>query len=109
LRTNSAPSHTDGGAVYARYQWTPRFALASRAEYLSDRGGLFTGVTQAVKENTFTAQYKLANGFLVDAEWRRDFSNTPYFLTNMLNVLKREQSTATLGLMWWFGQKQGAW
>lgn len=109
LFTTSAPAHTDGGAGYIRYQLTPRFALAGRAEYLSDRGGLFTGLTQALKETTFTTQYAFAYGFLAFGEWRRDFSNQPYFLTDILGLLKKDQNTATLGLVWWFGGKQGTW
>src|SRR5262245_55806136 len=104
----SSPSRVTGGAAYARYQFTPKFALAGRAEYLSDRGGLFSGVTQALKETTLTTDYKLAEGLLMRAEWRRDFSNQPFFLTNAPGVLKKEQNTATLGLVWWFG-KEGSW
>src|SRR5215469_4102753 len=51
---SSAPSHTDGGAAYVQYQVAPKVALASRFEYMSDRGGLFSGVSQALKENTVT-------------------------------------------------------
>jgi hypothetical protein len=109
LYTYSSPAHTDGTAGYFRYQLTPKVALAARAEYLSDRGGLFTGVTQALKETTFTTEYKFADGFLARWEWRRDFSNRPYFLTDMLGILKNEQNTATLGLVWWAGGKQGSW
>jgi hypothetical protein len=109
LRTYSSPAHTDGGAIYSRYQVTPKFALAGRAEYLSDRGGLFSGATQALKETTFTTEYKLADGFLARGEWRRDFSNRPVFLTSTLGVLKKDQNTSTLGLIWWFGGKQGSW
>lgn len=105
----SAPAHVTGGAAYVRYQLTSRFALASRAEYLSDRGGLFSGTTQALKETTFTTEYKFADGFLARAEWRRDFSNHPFFLTEQPGQLKKEQNTATLGLIWWWGQKQGSW
>ena len=104
----SPPSRVTGGAAYARYQFTPKFALAGRAEYLSDRGGLFSGVTQALKETTLTADYKLAEGLLMRGEWRRDFSNQPFFLTNQPGTLKKEQNTATLGLVWWFG-KEGSW
>jgi hypothetical protein len=104
----SAPSRVTGGAIYARYQFTPKFALAGRAEYLSDRGGLFSGVTQALKETTFTADYKLADGLLMRGEWRRDFSNRRFFLTDAPGVLKKEQQTATLGFVWWFG-KEGSW
>jgi hypothetical protein len=109
LQTYSAPSHTDGGAAYARYQISPKVAIAGRAEYLSDRGRLFSGTTQALKETTFTTEYKFAEGFLARGEWRRDFSNRPYFLTSTLGILKKEQNTSTLGLVWWFGGKQGTW
>jgi hypothetical protein len=107
--SNSAPQHVGGGAAYARFQITSKNALAGRAEYLSDRGGLFSGVTQALKETTLTYEYKFADGFLARTEWRRDFSNQPFFLTDVPNVLKKEQNTATLGLIWWFGRKQGPW
>lgn len=107
--SGSKPQHVTGGAAYARYQFTPKFALAGRGEYLSDRGGLFSGLTQALKESTATAEYKFAEGFLARMEWRRDFSNQPFFLTDVPDRLKKEQNTATLGLIWWFGQKQGSW
>lgn len=109
LFSSSVPQHASGGAAYARYQFTPKFALAGRAEYLSDRGGLFSGANQSLKEFTATTEYRLADGFLARVEWRRDFSNKPFFLTSVPGQLKKEQNTATLGLIWWFGQKQGAW
>lgn len=108
-RAEPVSAHVAAGAGYARFQFTPKFALASRAEYFSDRGGLFSGTTQALKETTFTADYKMEEGFLVRGEWRRDFSNRPFFFTRNPDVLKREQNTATLGLIWWFGRKEGAW
>ncbi|HUU14438.1 MAG TPA: hypothetical protein VM182_12135 [Terriglobia bacterium] len=82
---------------------------ARRSEYLSDRSGLFSGLSQALKETTLTADYHLAEGFLVRSEWRRDFSNQRFFLTNDPGILRKDQSTATLGLVWWFGSKQGTW
>jgi hypothetical protein len=109
IQEYSAPAHVNGGAGYARYQFTPEFGLAARAEYLSDRGGLFSGQTQALKETTLTSDYKVAEGLLVRAEWRRDFSNQAFFLTSTSGILKREQNTATMGIIWWFGGKEGAW
>jgi len=106
---HSAPGHVSGGAAYARYQLSPKVALAARGEYMSDQGGLFSGATQALKESTLTYEYKFADGFLLRTEWRRDFSNRPFFLTAQPNILKKEQNTATLGLVWWWGQKQGTW
>jgi Putative beta-barrel porin-2, OmpL-like. bbp2 len=109
LYTNSAPSIVDGGALYARYQVHPRVYVAARSEYLSDRGGLYTGVTQALKEVTLTLEQKVGPGFLLFEEWRTDFSNQRYFLTNMLGVLRKQQSTATMGVVWWFGAKKSPW
>lgn len=106
---SSAPSHVDGGAAYLKYQLSPKFTLAGRAEYMSDRGGLFSGLTQALKETTATFDYNVADGFLMRYEWRRDFSNQPSFLTSTQGVLSKQQNTATLGLVWWWGRKQGAW
>jgi hypothetical protein len=106
---SSAPSHVDGGVMYARYQLTPKMALGGRTEYLSDRGGLFSGTTQALKEFTGTYEYKFGEGFLARAEFRRDWSNIPFFLTNKPGVLSPSQPTMTVGMVWWYGGKQGAW
>jgi hypothetical protein len=110
---DSPPATVWGGAGYARYQWTPKVALAGRFEYLAEKvspaGGLFSGATQALKEHTLTAEYKFAEGFLGRAEYRRDFSNKAFFLSERPGVLKKEQNTATVGLVWWLGRKQGAW
>ncbi len=103
LWTYSPPSHTSGGAAYVRYQVSPKFAIGGRTEYLSDRGGLFSGATQALKETTLTLEQKIRAGFLLREEWRRDFSNRRYFLTDTLGILKEEQNTVTMGLVWWFG------
>jgi hypothetical protein len=106
---SAAPSHVAGGAAYLQYQFTPRIAVATRAEYLSDRGGLFSGLTQALKENTVTFDYKISDGFLMRYEWRRDYSNQPSFLSDVQGDLIKQQTTATVGLIWWWGRKEGAW
>jgi hypothetical protein len=106
---SSAPSHVDGGAGYLGYKLTKIFALAGRAEYLSDRGGLFSGLNQALKETTATFDINLADGFIMRYEWRRDFSNVPTFLTDTAGVLSKDQNTATVGLIWWYGRKEGPW
>jgi hypothetical protein len=106
---SSAPSHTDGGAAYAHYQFRPKMALAARTEYLSDSGGLYSGTAQALKEFTGTYEYKFGEGFLTRVEFRRDWSNVPFFLTNTPGVLATSQPTLTVGMVWWVGAKQGAW
>jgi hypothetical protein len=106
---SSAPSRVDGGAAYIQYQLSPKIAIATRAEYMADPQGLFSGISQDLKENTVTFDYKLNNGFLMRYEWRRDYSNDPTFLSGMQGVFKKSQTTAGVGLVWWWGRKEGAW
>lgn len=106
---SSAPDHVDGGVAYAQYQLNPKIALAARGEYLSDRGGLFSNETQALKEGTATWKYNFADGFDAFLEYRRDWSNRPYFITSSPAASANHQDTAALGLVWWYGGKQGSW
>ncbi|MGC2110202.1 MAG: outer membrane beta-barrel protein [Candidatus Korobacteraceae bacterium] len=109
---SSAPSDVWGGAAYAKYQLPPRTYVAGRTEYLNDNGGLFTGITgytEALKEVTATYDFTVANGFDMRWEYRRDISNRPIFLTSEQNIYSTHQDTATLGVVWWFGRKQGPW
>ncbi len=109
---SDAPADVWGGAAYAKYQLTPRTYLAGRTEYLNDHGGLFTGITsyiEALKEVTATYDFTLANGLDMRWEFRRDMSNRPIFFTNQQGVLSADQNTATMGVIWWFGRKQGPW
>jgi hypothetical protein len=109
LYSYSTPQHVTGGALYGGYQLTPKLAVAARAEYLADVGGLFTGTTQYLKEGTFTVDYRPADDFLIRGELRRDQSNRHYFLSDTLGVLEAVQPTIGFGLVWWFGQKEGVW
>lgn len=106
---SSAPSHVDGGAAYAQYQFNPRASFAARTEYLSDRGGLFSGTTQALKETTGTFTYKFGDGLIGMAEYRRDWSNQLFFPTSNAGTHAGHQDTATIGLVWWYGGKEGTW
>ena len=106
---SSAPVHDDGGAGYLQYQFTPRQYVAARGEYLSDRGGSFSNVTQALKEVTGTYRYNFGDGFSAFLEYRRDWSNQPYFVTSNPASPSTHQDTAGVGLVWWYGGKQGPW
>jgi len=106
---SSAPSHVDGGAAYAQYQFSPRDSVAARTEYLSDRGGMFSNATQAIKEVTGTYRYNVGDGLAVFLEYRRDWSNLAYFITDNPAAPSTHQDTAGAGLVWWYGAKQGAW
>ncbi len=97
------------GAFYLKYNLPGNWYVAGRTEYFDDRGGLFSGATQALKEVTLVANHQLAPGFLIRGEYRRDFSNRRFFVSDAAGALKHAQTTATLGLVYWWGTKQGSW
>lgn len=97
------------GGLTAKYALPHDWNVAARTEYFDDRGGLFSGSTQALKEATAVLDHIFAPGFLARAEYRRDWSNQPFFLSDTAHVLKHAQTTATLGLVYWWGTKQGSW
>ncbi len=104
-----APKRVTGGVGYARYRFTPRWSLASRYTLLNDKGGLFSGTTQNLRDVTLTSTFELAQGFQMRWEYRRDMSNRRYFTGERPGELKSSMDTAFIGLIWWFGGKQGAW
>ncbi|WP_291981123.1 outer membrane beta-barrel protein [Luteitalea sp.] len=99
---------TTGLGAYARYQVAPASALALRYEYLDDEG-LFGGIDQQLQEVTATYEHRLADGFLVRGEYRRDWSHEAYFTGPVPGDQRRAQDTFTVGLVWWFGNKSGSW
>ena len=105
----AADSRVSGAALFFRQQLTTAGAIGARAEYLDDDGGLFTGASRKIWETTLTYDHRVADGFLVRSEWRRDVSSTPLFLTSEPGVLDKAQHTLGLGLVWWWGTKRDAW
>jgi hypothetical protein len=97
------------GSLTAKYALPNNWNLGARTEYFDDRGGLFSGTTQALKEATVSLDHTFAPGFIARAEYRRDWSNQRYFLSDTPGSLLNAQTTATLGLMYWWGTKQGSW
>jgi hypothetical protein len=97
-----------GTGLYARYQASTAAAVSMRYERLDDEG-LFGGIDQRLQELTATAEYTFADGFLLRGEVRRDWSNRAFFTTSVPDLLRDHQNTATVGLVWWFGNKTGAW
>jgi hypothetical protein len=73
------------------------------------RNHIYSRHRPALKENIVTLDYEPIDGFLTRYEWRRDFSNQAFFLTDQVGVRKKEQNTATVGLVRWMGRKQGSW
>jgi hypothetical protein len=107
--SNSPPQRVTGGAGYLRYQMTSQLYFGQRYARLNDVAGLFSGVSQNLNDVTSTVGFRPADGFEARLEYRRDFSNVPFFLERSPGTLKDHQDTFTLGLLWWFGGKAGGW
>jgi hypothetical protein len=98
-----------GIGAYARYQVNRPVGLGIRYERLDDEG-LFGGINQVLQEVTLTAEYKLADGFLVRGEFRRDWSDEAYFPgSSGAADLRDHQDTLLLGAVWVIGNKKGTW
>jgi hypothetical protein len=98
-------NHWQGAAVAVHEQLTGTSALAGRFEFFHDMNGYQTGVAQEVKEFTGTYEYKWAEGLLTRVEYRRDWSDAPFFHKGNTNMVDA-QSTATVGLVAFFGPKR---
>ena len=109
LQPDSPPKRIVGGSAYLKYQFTPTFYFGQRYVRLNDHAGLFSGAAQNLNDLTSTFGYRLAGGFETRLEYRRDFSNTPFFPAADSGRLMKSQETIAVGLLWWFGGKQGVW
>jgi len=99
-----------GAAGYAKYQFHPRYAIATRYEYYNDPDGVTTGgfqtvngstifvpTRQHINEVTGTVEARIAQHLIARTEFRHDVSNLPVFLKGNTPVLG--QSTVAAGLM----------
>lgn len=106
----TSPAQTAvGGAAYFKYQFNPKFYVAQRYVRFNDNGGLFSGVVQNLNDLTTTLALRPEDGVEARFEYRRDFSNVPFFFGPAAGLLDDAQDTFTLGFLWWFGGKQGNW
>ena len=88
-----------------RFQTTEKTALALRYENYNDRDGFITGQTQMLNSFTVTGEYKWVHGLLARLEYRRDWSDKPYFDRGNTLASWKNQDTVTLGIVAFFGPK----
>ncbi len=98
--------HWVGVAGAARFAVNERFALAPRLEWYNDADGFTTGSVQKLKEFTMTAEVQMAEGFLSRLEYRRDWSDIPFFDRGSTPAASRNQDTLLLGFVAYFGPKR---
>lgn len=94
-----------GFAGAARFAPTSWFAIAPRMEYFSDRDGFATGVAQQIKEFTLTGEFKMKQGIIYRLEYRRDWSNVPFFDRGNEGRSSKSQPTILLGIVAYFEKK----
>jgi hypothetical protein len=104
-----ASSIVKGGAGYVQYRVSPQVQLGARYTCFGDRAGLFSGQVQNLQDVTATATWQPADGFMLRGEFRNDHSDHSFFLGPTAGDTRANQRTLTLGLVFWFGSKQGGW
>ena len=105
-RTTKGSDTWSGIAVAARLAPNSTWAFAPRFEYFSDKNGFETGVAQKVKEVTLTGEYKMVEGLLARLEYRRDWSDRPFFDRGNGLAIAKNQTTIVLGIVAFFGPKR---
>jgi hypothetical protein len=106
-RWSAEPSSSLVGlAGYVSARVASATSVGLRYERLDDEG-LFAGVTQVLQEVTLTLEQRLAEGLLLRAEFRRDWSNQDLFPAE--SAVRRAQPTVLVAGIWWFGNKNGTW
>jgi hypothetical protein len=95
-----------GISAAARAQVSSLFAISPRYDWYKDRDGFITGRSQTLQEFTLTGEMKLKEGFLTRLEYRRDWSDVPFFDRGNENASAKSQSTVLVGLVVYFGPKR---
>jgi hypothetical protein len=70
-----------GVAGYARWDATPKIALAARAEVFDDQDGARTGLAQTLFEATVSPSFKLGDNIVLRGDLRFDRSDQESFMT----------------------------
>ena len=104
--TAGGKAHWQGVAGYLRYAPTERLAFTPRYEWFDDRDGFSTGTAQRVKEFTMTGEYKVKPNLIGRLEYRRDWSDQPFFPKSDPSILAKSQSTVLAGLIWTFTTRE---
>ncbi|MDX1982207.1 MAG: porin [Bryobacteraceae bacterium] len=104
---NSGPDNDWWGIAFAhRYAVNDWFALSPRVEYYKDSKGFITGTEQALKEFTMTAEFKMKENFITRLEYRRDWSDKPFYDRGNELANAKNMSTLTLGFIAYFAPKK---
>jgi len=96
--------HWQGVAFAAHVAAGGTNSLTGRYEYFKDYQGV-TGQAQNLQEFTGTYEHKWAEGLLTRVEYRRDWSNLPFFHKGDTGIVDA-QSTVSMAFIAFFGPKR---
>jgi Putative beta-barrel porin-2, OmpL-like. bbp2 len=94
------PVFWTGAGGYARYRFSPRYAIATRYEYYDDHEGFTTGTPQHLHEVTQTVERLFPHSLLARVEFRHDWSSAPAFHKGLTPV--DGQTSLAAGLVYQF-------
>jgi len=108
---HNSPAYTPSYKVYgiaaaAKFQLTRKLSLSPRSGWLNDNSGMATGTGQQVKEFTVTGAYALLDRLSGWLEFRRDWSNQPFFNRGNETTMWKNQPTVLLGMVALIGPKR---
>ena len=95
-----------GTSTAFHYTFNDHFAFSPRWDWYKDVDGFITGQEQTLGEFTLTFDYKLLEGFLSRFEYRRDWSDKPYFDRGNQTANAKNQNTLLVGFIVYFGPKR---
>jgi hypothetical protein len=95
-----------GIAGAARFQLNGVWAFAPRLEWFKDKDGFSTGTAQSLKEVTLTVEAKLNDYAVTRFEYRRDWSDQPFFDRGGSAGVHKNQDTLLIGIVAFFGPKK---
>lgn len=96
-------SHWNGVGVAGHFVINDTFSISPRYEFYNDINGFITSTRQRLQEFTMTGEMKMRKGFLTRLEYRRDWSNQPFFDRGNENASSKNQNTLLLGFVVYFG------
>lgn len=102
----SGDSKFYGTSVAAKLAASDWFYLSPRYDWYKDRNGFITATAQTLQEFTLTGDFRMKEGFALKLEYRRDWSDQPFFDRGNGLANAKSQNTLLAGFMVFFGPKR---
>jgi hypothetical protein len=80
----------------AKFSPFKKWSFSPRLDWFADSTGFSTGLSQQLKEVTMTAEYRPLSYLITRAEYRRDWSDQPFFDRGATLGASQEQNTFLL-------------